>query len=228
MQNLYIDYMKADQVQDKESKERIRSLMNALTFEPETMTIWWRTATDEWREMILENWDLLSKTQQEALRKYWETTGQVPDVTISPASIFEQKFGEDIPNTFWETWIEKMTLATDKFRERFLGAMGESTIKGAGGQPLSAEQQQKESDRLVDIVNKQVEEYERLVQEGHLPPGIAGKEEWTKPTVTEITINISRIDAKGVTAKEVEEAIPGALAKAIEKEEIIKKIRKKV
>ena len=226
MQNLYVDYMKADLTQDKEAKEGIRSLMDALTFSPETMTIWWRTATDEWREMILENFDLLSKEQQEALKEYWEATRQFPDVEVfSPVERLKSQIGEEVPNTFWENWVEKMTSATDKFRERFLGTMGEATITGVGGQPLSAEQQRKESERLVAEVNRQVAEYEQLVREGHLPKGIAGKETWIKP---EITIERIEVTAEGVTSEELADAIKEKVKERLESDETIRKIRPKL
>ena len=226
MQNLYVDYMKADLTQDKEAKEGIRSLMDALTFSPETMTIWWRTATDEWREMILENFDLLSKEQQEALKEYWEATRQFPDVEVfSPVERLKSQIGEEIPSTFWENWVEKMTSATDKFRERFLGVMEEPTITGVGGQPLSAEQQRKESERLVAEVNRQVAEYEQLVREGHLPKGIAGKETWIKP---EITIERIEVTAEGVTSEELADAIKEKVKERLESDETIRKIRPKL
>jgi len=225
MQNLYIEYLKAGQVQDKESQERTRNLMEALTFEPKTMEIWWRTATDEWREMILENWALLTEAQQEALREYWKATGQVPYIDISPVSILSEKFAEDIPTTFSENWLEKMTTATDKFRERFLGAMEGVTVSAGAGQPLSAEQQRKESERLIAEVNKQVAEYEQLVREGHLPKGIAGKETWIKPE-----INIERIEvtAEGITPEELADAIKEKVKERLESDETIRKIRPKL
>jgi len=225
MQNLYIEYLKAGQAQDKESQERTRNLMEALTFEPKTMEIWWRTATDEWREMIIENWALLTETQQEALREYWKATGQVPYVDISPVSILSQKFAEDIPTTFSENWLEKMTSATDKFRERFLGTMEGITVNAGAGQPLSAEQQRKESDRLVATVNAQMAEYERLTKAGHLPKGIAGKEKWVRP---EITIERIEVTAEGVTPEELADAIKEKVKERLESDETIRKIRPKL
>jgi len=227
MENLYVEYMKAEQAQDKEAKERVRSLMEALTLTPEQTVIWWRTATDEWRNMILESFDLLSEEQKEALKEYWEATRQFPKVEIfSPVTRLKKQIGEDIPNTFWENWIEKMMTATDKFRERFLGIIEEeTTVTGKPAGTVSAEEQF-------------VADWKKYYKERGMKWGIEeeagfrkvgkGLAEPEKPTETHIEINISRIDAKGVTKKEVEDAIPGALAKAIEREEIIKKIRRRV
>ena len=231
MQKLYVDYIEAGQVGDDSRKDEIRSLMNALTFDPKTMQIWWRTATDNWRQMIIENWNLLSKAQQDALREYWEATGQVPPIPITPASIFEQKFGEDIPTTFWETWIEKMESsgAMDTFRNKFLGILEEATIRASAGEGLSPDGTTRENAEMVKRINtrvsEQMAERERLVKAGHLPRGVLGKDKWTKP---QVTIERIEVTAEGVTPEEIAEAVKEEVKERLESDETIRKIRPKL
>ncbi len=228
MQNLYVEYIRADEAQDKQTKERVRSLMNALTLTPEQMTIWWRTATDKWREMILDNFKLLTKEQKDALKEYWQATKQFPDVEVfSPVEELQSQIGEELPSTFWTNWTEKMMTATDKFRDRFLGIVDEPTVKGESSKSVSNEQQ---------FINDWKKYYKEQKMQWDTQEEVGfrksfktierGREE--TPTETSITINISRIEANGVTPKEVEDAIPGALFRAIQREDIIKEIRRKV
>ncbi len=231
MQKLYVDYIEAGQVGDDARKDEIRSLMNALTFDPKTMQIWWRTATDNWREMIIENWKLLTKAQQDALREYWEATGQVPPLPIAPTEIFEQKFGEDIPTTFWESWIEKMesTGAMDTFRKKFLGILEEATIRASAGEGLSPDGTTRENAEMVKRINtrvsEQMAERERLVKAGHLPRGAVGKDKWTK---SQITIERIEVTAEGVTPEAIAEAVKEEVKERLESDETIRKIRPKL
>ena len=226
MQEMYVDYMQAELVDDKGAQGDIRSLMNALTLTPDTMVIWWRTATDKWRQMVLENFALLSEKQQDALREYWEATQQLQNIEVfSPVAKLREQF-KDIPTSFWESFIEKMDSlgVVDKIRERLLTALEGATVGAREGE-ISSEQQRKESDRLVDIVNKQMAEKERLVREGHLPRGAVGKDKWTKP---QITIERIEVTAEGVTPEAIAEAVKEEVKERLESDETIRKIRPKI
>ncbi len=227
MQDMYVDYMQAELVDDKGAQTDIRSLMNALTFKPETMVIWWRTATDKWRQMILENFALLSAEQQDALREYWEATQQLQNIEVfSPVAKLREQFKE-LPTSFWESFIEKMDSlgVVDKIRERLLSVLEGATISAREGEPLSPEQQRKESDRLVGIVNKQMAERDRLVKAGHLPKGALGQEKFMKP---QVTIERIEVTAEGVTPEEIAEAVKEEVKERLESDETIRKIRPKL
>ncbi len=226
IQGMYVDYIQADLIDDKETKQGIRSLMNALTFDPTTMVIWWRTATDKWRQMIIDNFGLLSKQQQDALREYWIATKQLTDIEIiSPTAKLRDEF-MDIPGSFWQDWIEKMdsTGVMDKFRERFLGILDESTVSASAGRPLAPGGMTPENELMVKRINQRVEDYRERIERINKPA-----EEYRKLVEKpQVTIERIEVTAEGVTPEAIAEAVKEEVKERLESDETIRKIRPKL
>ncbi len=246
--DLYLQYAKSDEL-GREQIERMMELAKMTSsqlartiddpFDLEVITKYWNFFSEKQKQAMGEGlrreynldkfispeaWEAKTKAMEEYRAKYWQwirkgaPKGEKP---LKPMDDFEidqmsQKFGKDIPTTFAETWLERMYVATDKWAEYYL-----AIIPDPVAQKEEEKRIKKESDRLVDIVNKQMAERARLVKEGHLPKGALGQEKFMQPK-----IHIERIEvtAEGVTLEEIGEAVKEGVIEELGKDDTIRKI----